>query len=206
MPTKNLHWLIKAQLAERGGRKSHVRIAPDAVPGYIAALRGTNSVGDGGNKREGILIWKPKNATGKVQKTDGDSNIAPFNFTNPAVGPVPSDFRDVGFAALEHDLNSLVSGSDARTVPLDPESFIPWHDRPTLTDRQLCLESRRHQHQPQLHAEIESCAMFQMGKSGMDFCKDSLVEALTLLTKQGSPKQRLLASESIAAIAASEMA
>ena len=51
MPTKNLHWLIKAQLAMRGGHKSHVRIAPDAVPGYIAALRETNVVGDGYTKK-----------------------------------------------------------------------------------------------------------------------------------------------------------
>ena len=44
----NPHWLIRAQLAMRGGRRSQMRIAPDAVPGYIADLRETNAVGDGG--------------------------------------------------------------------------------------------------------------------------------------------------------------
>ena len=47
MPTNNLRLLIKAQLAKRGGRKSHARISPDAVPGYIASLRETNTVGEG---------------------------------------------------------------------------------------------------------------------------------------------------------------
>ena len=63
MPTENFHWLIKAQLAKRGGRKSHVRIAPDAVPGYIAALRETNVVGDGKVKRPNTLALKPKSTT-----------------------------------------------------------------------------------------------------------------------------------------------
>ena len=47
VPTENLHWLIRAQLAKRGGHRSQMRIAPDAVPGYIADLRETNVSGDG---------------------------------------------------------------------------------------------------------------------------------------------------------------
>ena len=197
MPKKNLHWIIKAQLAKRGGRKPHVRIAPGAVPGYVAALRETNQVGDGANKRDGPLIWQPKHTSGKVQKTDGDASTNSQNFTNPAAGLIPPDFVDVGFKSLGKDSEALVSGLGAWAVPVEPESFISWHDRSVLTDRQLALESWWDQHQPQLHVDIEPWVMYQMGKSGDAFSKATLDSAMDTLSKRGSPKQRLLESEAV---------
>ena len=197
VPAKNLHWLIKAQLAKRGGHRSHVRIAPDAVPGYIAYLRETNQAGDGSNKREAPLAWKPKPKPGKAPKTDGDSSTTLSAFVNPEAWPIPSDFVDVGFTVLENDLNALVSGSDDWSVPIEPDAVIPWHDRSVLTDRQVAIETWWDKHQPQLHIDIEPCVMFRMGKSGEPFSRESLVSALTSLSEMGSSKQRLPAAEAL---------
>ena len=78
------------------------------------------------------------------------------------VGPIPSDFANVGFSALERDLNALVSGSDAWTVPNEPDACIPWHDRSALSDRQVSLEARWGQQQPQPHVDIEPWIMYYM--------------------------------------------
>ena len=197
MPTKNLHWLIKAQLAKRGGHKSHVRIAPDAVPGYIAALRETNLVGDGQGKTPNKPSWRPKASGIYVPKQDGDCVAVDPGSSNPSVGNIPPDFIDVGFTAMEKELDSLVHGNDSWTAVVDPLAFIPWHDRAALSDRQVSLESWWDQHQPQLHVDIEPWVMFFMDKSGAHFSKDLLLQALDSLKTQGSSKQRLLAGESI---------
>ena len=60
MPFENLHWLIRAQLAKRVGHRAHARIAPDAVPGYIATLRETNTPKDGEAPHATGKIWTPK--------------------------------------------------------------------------------------------------------------------------------------------------
>ena len=187
MPTKNLHWLIKAQPAKRGGHKSHVRIAPYGVPGYMAALLETNNVGDGHNRRNGPVIWKPKNSLAKVTKTDGDSSALDPGCANPAVGPVHPDFVNVGFAAMEQVLDTLVSGTDDWAVPCEPESSIPWRDRSVLSERQLPLETWRGRHQPHLHIDIEPWAMYRMDQSGADFSRDSLMGALDILPSRGPP-------------------
>lgn len=75
IPTKNLHWLIRAQLAKRGGHRPQVRIAPDAVPGYIAALRETNSGGYGEERAKPSHVWKPK--TDAQGHRDGE-NVDPL--------------------------------------------------------------------------------------------------------------------------------
>ena len=126
-------------------------------------------VSDGQVKRSSHFVWKPKDT--KAQKNDGDSSVS--DMTNPAVGPVPSDFIDVGFTALEQDLNVLVSGSDSRTVPDAPEFYIPWHDRSILSDRQLSLEAWRGQHKPQLHIDIEHWVMYHMDRPGSYFPKET---------------------------------
>ena len=201
MPTKNLHWLIKAQLAKRGGHKSHVRIAPDAVPGYIAALRETNLVGDGQVQNKGSKqVWKPKVSEGLAPKQDGECVVAEVYSINPGVGIIPPDFIDIGFTEMEKDLNSLVHGDDSWAEIIEPSSSIPWHDRSILTDRQISLESWWDQQQPQLHVELEPWVMYFMGKSGAPFSKELLLQALDSLTTRGSSKQRLLASESIVAV------
>ena len=89
MPTKNLHWLIKAHLAKRGGRKSHVRIAPEAVPGYIAALRETNKMGDGRNGRNGPMLRKPKQVIPTLNKTDGEPTVSQPRLPTRPLAPFP---------------------------------------------------------------------------------------------------------------------
>ena len=94
IPTKNLHWLIRAQLAKRGGHRSQMGIAPDDAPGYISALRGTNSVGDGEDRSKPVSIWKPESSQYAHAHTDGEVLTERAN-TNPAVGEVPGDFDDI---------------------------------------------------------------------------------------------------------------
>ena len=98
---------------------------------------------------------------------------------------------------MEHELDSLVTGSDTWAVPCEPESVIPWHDRSVLSDRQLSLESWWGQHQPQLHIDIEPWVMFHMDQSGLEFSKDTLTSALDALARQGSSRQRLLSAEAL---------
>ena len=157
-------------------------------------------VSDGHNDRTGPLIWKPKHSGAKAQKTDGDSRTCDHGSNNPAVGPVPSDFVNVGFAAMEHELDTLISGSDSWNIPFGPDSFIAWHDRSILSDRQLSLEAWWGRQQPQLHVAIEPWVMYHMDQSGADFSKGTLIDALDVLSQQGSSKQRSMAAGSANAI------
>ena len=86
IPTENLHCLIRAQLAKRGGHRPHGRIAPGAVPGYIAALRETNSGGDGKDPSKPSRIWKHKGSGSGAERRVGE-NVSPR--LNPAVGEIP---------------------------------------------------------------------------------------------------------------------
>ena len=61
-PTKNLHRLIRAQLAKTRGNRPQVRIAPCALPGYIAVLRETNLAGGGEGRPKPYQLWTPKAA------------------------------------------------------------------------------------------------------------------------------------------------
>ena len=84
IPTKNLHWLIRAQLAKRGGHRSHMRISHDAVPGYIAALRETNDSGDVEDRPKASLQWKPKAI--QPQPAHNDGVVHPNEFTHEPCG------------------------------------------------------------------------------------------------------------------------
>ena len=112
IPTRNLHWLIRAQLAKRGGHRSQMRIAHDAAPGYIAALRETNLAGgDGKERAKPVQIWKPKGGGRFHVHTDGEVSLMSADL-NPAVGEVPADFQDIGYAALKGELGQLVHSTD----------------------------------------------------------------------------------------------
>ena len=70
---KNLHWLIKAQLAKRGARQSQVRIAPGAVPGCVADLRETDHTGDGAGKFKPRPKWTSESPRGSLACGRGNS-------------------------------------------------------------------------------------------------------------------------------------
>ena len=123
---KNLHWVIRAQIAKRGGHRSHVRIAPEAVPGYISALRETNSGGDGKGFSNPSRIWKPKGIGSAAEHRVGE-NVSPL--LNPAVGEIPHDFSNIGYTALEIKLNQLAHGTDEWADQVAPAHLIPWNDR-----------------------------------------------------------------------------
>lgn len=58
---ENAHWLVKDQLARRGGRKGQNRVPPDAADGYIADLSQTHAKVGGGSRstvtiRDGRLM------------------------------------------------------------------------------------------------------------------------------------------------------
>ena len=92
VPTKNLHWSIRAQLAKLGGnRPPQMGVSPDAVPGYIAAMRGGNSVGDGKDKVKQPLVWKPKSAP-VLNLQPGGEVRSEKDKTDPHVGLFPDDF------------------------------------------------------------------------------------------------------------------
>ena len=109
--TKNLHWLIRSQLAKRGGHRSQMRIAPDAVPGYIAALRETNLDGDGKERTKPVQIWKPKGGGPVLGHAEVEVSFRSADL-NHAVGDVPVDFQDIGYTALEGKLDQLVHSTD----------------------------------------------------------------------------------------------
>ena len=136
-PARNLHCLIRAHLAKRGGRKSHVRISPDDVPGYIAALREANSSGDGQSKRIPSAVCRPKGPARETKHADGHSETHPLVITNRAVGEVHSDFVHIGFEALKSDLANLVSGSDACAVPKGGDVFTRWLYKSSLPERKV---------------------------------------------------------------------
>ena len=57
-----------------------------------------------------------------MAKTDGECRAAWWDQNNHAVGTIPPDFADVGFEALERELEALVSGSDAWNAPNEPDA------------------------------------------------------------------------------------
>ena len=67
MPTENLHWLIRAQLAKRGCHSARVRIAPGDLPGYAAFIRDTNSTNGGDAASPSKADW--------AQKTNGRDDL-----------------------------------------------------------------------------------------------------------------------------------
>ena len=194
IPTKNLHWIIRAQLEKRGGRRSQVRIAPDSVSGYIAALRETNSDGDGKNTTKPVRMWKPKGGGNDSDHRTGET-VTPS--VNPAAGEVPPDFADIGYTALETKLNQIVYGSDSWADATEPDHLTPWRDRSVLTSRQTALESWWGQYQPRIDAHIEPWIVHFMDKSPEPLTLELLKRGLSDLSRQGSSKQRFLAEEGL---------
>ena len=192
--TKNLHWIIRAQLAKRGGHRSQVRIAPDAAPGYIAALRETNTAGDGKDTTEPSRAWEPKSVGQEAGHRTGET-VKPD--VNPAVGEIPPDFDDIGFAALEKGLGQLAHGTDSWTEQNVPDELVPWHDRSVLTTRQTALESWWDQTQPRIDIHIEPWIMWYVDVASEPFSIELLKRGLSDLSGQGSSKQRLLAEEGL---------
>ena len=168
-PADNLHWLIKAQLAKRGGHRPHTRITPAAAPGYIAALRETNGGGAGSTPQP---KWRPKANTGDVPQ-EGYNDL-PVSVLNQAVRITPGDFVEIGFPPLERRLDKFVNGNDGWTEPTDADNATPWNDRSLLTDRQIALESGWDQHRPQSHIDMEPCVgnVFY-GPAGQTFLLES---------------------------------
>ena len=197
IPTKNLHWITRAQLAKRGRHRSQVRIAPDAVPGYIAALRETNSAGDGKDTTKHIIIWKAK---GNGQDSDHRTGETVIPDLNPSADEIPPDFADIGYTALGTKLDQIAHGTDSWAETTDPAHLIPWRDRSISTPRQTTLGAWRGQSQPRIDAHIEPWAMRYMGKSSESFSLDLLKRGLSDLSSQGSSKQRLLAEEGLKAL------
>ena len=194
IPTKNLHWLIRAQLAKRG-HLPQVRIAPGAAPGHIAALRETNSGGDGKDHTKPPKIWKPKVVGPGVGHRVG-GNVTPH--LNPAVGAIPPDFSDIGYTALESKLDQLVHGADEWTDQIPPGQLIPWRCRSVLTSRQTTLEAWWDQIQPRIDINIEPWIMRYVDSATEPFSMDLLRKALVDLATQWSFKQRLMAEEGLA--------
>ena len=189
IPTKNLQWLIRVQLAKRCGHRPQMRIAPGAAPVYIYAIRETNDAGDGKVKSTHPPVWKHKNpppskiqADGEVPREDQD--------TDPDVGEVHGDSAGIGYTALEIDLEKLVTCADEWAAINHPTLTIPWRDRSWMTDRQSSLESRWAQ--PQLQSDIEQWAMFYVDRSQKPFSADLSVGALTTLSAKGTSKKRML--------------
>ena len=192
MPAKNSPWLIRAQLAKRGGHRAHARIAPGAVPGYIDAIRETRIPKGGDVPAPAQKIWKPKQPTKKPAPADWQRDGTIYIVVNPAVGPVPSDFSNIGFASLEGDTGQLVDGPDEWTSVKEDAFAIPWRDRSALSDRQAALESWRDRHRPILQVNIEPWVMVYMDQSTKEFPMGVLKQSLAELSKKGSSKQRIL--------------
>ena len=194
VPTKKLHWLSRGQAR---GHRSQMGIPPDSSPGYIAALRETNSAGDGKDKSKPVQIWKPKSAAPTHVHTDGEVLVRKTN-TNPAAGDIPADFGDIVYAALENKLEQLVHSTDDCAAINTPEQLIQWKDRSLLPDRKTSLESCWGQAQPRISTFIEPWVMQYMVNSSLSFPTELLKAALTSLSVKGSSKQRLLAWEGLA--------
>ena len=176
-----------------------MRIEPDAVTGYIAALRETNSVGDGKDRVKQLQTWKQKVVNSAQGRTDGEVTLAPTGL-NPAVGEVPADFNDIGYAALEGKLGQLVHSTDKWADLNRPEQLIPVRDRSMLAGSQTALEPWRGQAQPRIDSSIEPWVMHFMDNSPLSFSMDLLKDSLTVLPTKGSSKQskqRLLAGEGL---------
>lgn len=77
-----------------------MRIAPDAASGYIDAMRGTNTFGDGKEHSKPAIQRKAKAEQNNASHHDG---VAPCDMPdiNPALGEIHEDFVNIGFAALE---------------------------------------------------------------------------------------------------------
>ena len=197
IPTKNLHWIIRAHLAKRGGHRSQVRIAQDAVPGYIAALRETNTAGDGKDVTKPSRVWKVKGGGHESDHRTGEVILPDLN---PAAGEIPPDFAGIGYPALENKMDQLVHGTDSWAETNAPDHLIPWRDRSVLTSRQNALEAWWGQTQPRIDVQIEPWIMHYMDKSVQPFSLELLKQGLSDLSNQGSSKQRLLATEGLTAL------
>ena len=181
-------------MAKRGGHRPQVRIAPDAVPGYIAALRETDDAGDGKDVTKPSRVWKPK---GLGQESDHRTGVTAAPDLNPAAGEIPPDFTDIGLTALGERIDQLVHGADSWAEPNVPDQLIPRHDRSILTTRQTALESWRGRTQPRIDIHIEPWIMWYMDMASEPCSIDLLKRGLSDLSGQGSSKQRLLAEEGL---------
>lgn len=172
-PTKNSHMLIRAPPAKSGGHRAHARIAPDAVAGYIAALRETNTPTDGAVPTISKKVWKPKPPKGRHGPSDGHSDERIDAALNPAVGLVPSDFANIGSTGMEEELGLLVTGTDDWTYVKENPRDIPGRYRAVLSDRRAALGNWRGRYLPILQVDIEPWAIFYMDQSREDFLWNS---------------------------------
>ena len=176
-----------------------MRIPPDAVPGYIAALRETNASGGGKERTNPILQWKPKSPPSAHTRKDGE---VPFESVQekPDVGEVPGDFSDICYTSLETQLEQFVTSTDDWSQVGSPQASIPRRDRSILTERHTAMEHWRDQSQPRLRAIIEPWAMYFVGNADKPIAIDLLTDAVTELSTSGSTNHRLSALDALAYI------
>lgn len=96
----NPHWSANAQLDRRRGGNGYNRMPPDAVGGYVMALRHPNAKFQIGNSAH----------RGRSNAPLGETDLEPR--ISAAVGRVPADFRNADFADLEKGLSKVVNSTD----------------------------------------------------------------------------------------------
>ena len=173
-----------------------MRIAPVAVPGYIAALRETKSNGDGRLRGQHKSARRPKAGRRASRHSDGevfsDSSIA-----NQSIGNVPDDCVGIRYATSGAKLGHLVDGSGEWADSDRKDPSVPWYGRSLLMDRRMALGEWRGQFQHQLHIGVESWIMFPMGQYGKSFSIKLPAAALTFLPIKGAPNHRLSSLEAL---------
>ena len=150
-----MHWLIRAQLAERERR---TQVADADFHRCDTRIHSSLTRNRHRGRRKGSFksrhAMKPKVSPTPELHNDGGVPRRSSD-TDPSAGEVPDDFDDIGFTALGNPMGNLVVNTDEWSHVDVPDATAPWRDRPILTERPSTLESWWGQSPPQLHASAE---------------------------------------------------
>ena len=181
---QGLHWLILAQLARRGGHVSRSRIEPDAVDGYIQALRESNAKYDSG---AGKGMWQPKGINSAAGET---------RRVNPAVGMPPGEFLEVDLTALERELEEALYAND-EWIFEEHKATVDWKKADSLTRSQREVQDWWDACALPVHGALDSHVLNDLLTVGKPFGIEIVERTLNMLLEQGSEKEKALAGQAL---------